>query len=382
MKSCLKTNIILTSSLKFSMMVQLSVILTCLILCGCISEFETKDIDEMAGILVVEGIITDDESVITLSRSKGLSYEDNILDISPYRVTGAKVYIECDDGTQWSAPVPPDSKSDGQYTIKTGKLNPERQYRLKIEIEAHEYHSEFACPMLTPGIDSVFWTKRGNGQPVNIFVTTHASDSMTHYYRWSYREEWEIRPRYGMGGEGKCPECGTYILDRRDIACPQCGTELPGLPYFCWNTAVNREMLLGSSEKTTLGRVAEKLAEMQPTDVKLEIMYRVDVRQNAIRKRAYDYFTNIKKNARQTGEIFAQIPSEMKGNITCITDPARPVIGYMDVSSAAQKRLWISRLDNAFERDIKYCQPFSYSELVKEHGNNINTNVSHPFITH
>jgi len=173
-----------------------------------------------------------------------------------------------------------------------------------------------------------------------------------------------------MGGDGKCPACETFILDRRDIVCPKCGIELPGYPNFCWNTEVNREMLLGSSEKTALGRVAEKIAEMPPTDVKLEIMYRIDVRQNAIRKQAYDYFTNIKKNARQTGDIFAQIPSEMRGNITCITDPARPVIGYMDVSSAVQKRLWISRRDDAYERDVQYCQPFYWYDLFTEFGAN------------
>ena len=337
----------------------------CLILCGCITEFEPKGMEEIEGILVVEGFITDDESVITLSRSKGLSFEDNIFDLSPYHVTGAKVYIECNDGMQWGAT----SQNDGQYTIVTGKLNPERQYRLKIELEAHEYQSEFASPMVTPEIDSVFWTKRESGQPVNIHVATHAPDNMVQYYRWSYREEWEIRPRYQTEDlhKGKCPECGTY-LDRRDVVCPNCGFELRRFPYYCWKTAVSREMLLGSTEKTVLGQVAEKLTEITPTDIKLEILYRIDVRQHAIRKRAYDYFTNVKKNAQETGSLFAHIPAELQGNITCTTDPARSAIGYMDVASSAQKRLYISYLDDAYERDISYCQPFSYQSLSLQSG--------------
>jgi len=297
-----------------SFICSISVILNGLILCGCITEFEAKDINEMEGILVVEGIITDDESVITLSQSKGLTYDDNILDISPYHVNGAKVYIECDDGTQWSALVPPDSKSGGQYAIKTGKLNPERQYRLKIEHEEHKYHSEFAYPMATSEIDSVFWTKRGNGQPVNIHVATHAPDSMIHYYRWSYTEVWEVRAK-------------VYLL---------------GFPFYCITTSKSGEILLGTNEGTAFGRLIEIIAKIPPTDNRFMFMYRMDVAQHAISKRAYDYYTNVKKNSRQTGNLFAHIPSELKGNISCITDPGRPVIGYMDVSSAAQKRLYIN----------------------------------------
>jgi hypothetical protein len=145
-------------------LIQLLVTLNCLLLCGCITEFEPKGAAEIADILVVEGLITDDESTIVLSRSKGLSFEDQYLpleghyDMTPYRVAGAKVYIECDDGTQWAAAA----QSFGEYIVETGVLNPERQYRLKIELEGHEYQSEFACPMVSPEIDSVFWTKRGS----------------------------------------------------------------------------------------------------------------------------------------------------------------------------------------------------------------------------
>ena len=339
----------------------ISVILPALILCGCITEFEAKDIDEVDGLLVVEGIITDDESVITLSRSKGLSYEDNIYDLSPYGVTDAKVYIECDDGTQWGAVtqnLPPDLKSGGQYVVKTGKLNPARQYRLKIYHEAHEYCSEYLYPVITSDIDSVFWTKSGTGYPVKIHVAAHAPDTMVHYYRWSYREEWEIKTIYPPGDLGECGVCKSFY-EPEDIFCPNCGAELPRTPYYCWKTAHNREILLGSTEKTVLGRVAAPLAEMRPTDSKMYVLYRMDVYQNAIRKQAFDYFTNIKKNARQAGSLFTQIPSELKGNIACTTDPARTVIGYMDVSSAARMRLWISRLDDAYEWDIYFCKSYS-----------------------
>jgi hypothetical protein len=304
------------------------VIINGFILCGCITEYEA-DVDEVAGILVVEGIITDDESVIILSRSAALNADN--FDMLAYQVVDAKVYIECDDGKQWEAAFHPDWNWEfgrgygSRYTIETGKLNPERQYRLKIEMGAHEYYSEFAHPIVTPEIDSVFWTKRGKGQPVNIHVSTQAPDGMAQYYLWKYNEDWETRAKF-------------YVPD--DTLNPS----------ICSKSYKSREMLLGTTEKSDFGRLTETIAEIPLYNDRLSFLYRMDVSQNAISKRAFNYYKNVKKNSTQTGGVFAHIPSEIKGNITCVTDPTRVVIGYIDVSSTTRKRLYIRYNDrNVYE---------------------------------
>ena len=312
----------------------------CVLLYGCIIEYEQKGIDELADILVVEGIITDDESIITLSRSVNLT--GDFKDAGSYYVNYATVYVACDDGTLFHADTPEWGweRQNGQYTVKTGKLDLNRKYCLNIEIEDHQYASNFSYPIKTPEIDSVFWTKRAPGQPVNIHITTHSQDNKVLYYRWSYREDWEIN------------------ADMR----------LDGYPFYCWNKAESRELLLGSAEKTVFGRVTDILTQMHPSSKRLSVLYRIDVKQNAISKRAYDYFANIKSNAEQTGSIFAPVPSELRGNITCITDPGRPVIGYMDVSTTTKKRKYISRRDNAYEKPDMDCVPLSKDALCEKLG--------------
>ena len=307
-----------------------------LTLFGCITEYETTGIEEVEGILVVEGIITDEESIIKLSRSINLTDVDYY---NPVYVDNASVYVECEDGTQWDGV----NLSGGQYALKTGQLDLERKYRLKIEIEEvdgdcyfnsplggniacptkiYEYSSDFSYPIQTPEIDSVFWIKRTTGQPVNIHVATHSSDNQVLYYRWSYKEDWEINSVYGME---------------------------PTYPYYCWNMYNSREILLGSDEKTVFGQLMDKILEISPSDRKFSVLYRIVVRQNAISKRAYDYFTNIKKNNENMGSIFAPVPSELRGNIICTTDPTRSVIGYIDISSTTQKTMYISKND-VYER--------------------------------
>ena len=321
--------------------IQLFVILNCLILCGCITPYEAMGVDEQADILVVDGIITDDESIITLSRSVNLTDAANYTNIDD-----ANVYIECDDGTQWQAEPYFDSSSrNGLYTIKTGQLNPDRQYRLKIEIEefdnnsalkTYEYRSDFSYPIKTPEIDSVFWMKKGKGQPIIINVATHSPDNQALYYYWSYREDWEIN---------------SEVMSTM-------------YPYYCWNSYSSRDILLGSAEKTVLGKVTDFITEIHPSSRKLSVLYRIVVRQNAISKQAYDYFENVSKNAGNIGSIFASTPSELKGNITCITDPDRPVIGYVEISFTTQKTMYIPQSDDVYERIPPDCMTIDDQVLI------------------
>ena len=347
--------------------------LLCLIQCGCITEYEATGIDEVADILVVEGVITDDATTITLSRSTNLtgslyssSYDPNQYGVSD--VYDAKVYVECDDGTQWQAGSPDFGSYMGmgsRYTIKTGQLDLDHKYCLKIEIEENDYDSNdcsfdvwgnFSCPkktykyssdysypIKTPEIDSIFWMRSGRGQPVWVYIATHSPDQQVLYYRWSYKEDWEINS---------------------DVM-------LEGYPYYCWNQASSRDLLIGSAEKTVFGQLTDVINTIYPSDRRLSVLYRINIRQNSISKRAYDYFANIKKNSQQSGSIFAPVPSELRGNIVCTTDPNRVVIGYVDISTTTQKTRYISRRDNLYEPPHWDCDMIPLADLLEQYDGEI-----------
>ena len=313
--------------------------LFCLILCGCIIEYTPTGIDEVVDILVVDGVVTDDESYITLSRSVSLTGEEDYS--YSYYVNNAKVYVECDDNTQLAGFRVNDF---GRYAINTGKLNPERQYRLKIVIDMIEYGSDYSYPIQTPEIDSIFWKKRGLGQPVMLYVATHDQEGKILYFRWSYKEDWEYHAEVYSNN----------------------------YPFYCWRSDNNKELWLGSTEKTVFGRLNDMVMEISPWNRKLSVLYRINITQNVISKRAYDYFANIKKNAQQTGSIFSPIPSELRGNISCITDPGRPVIGYVDVSSTDKKQRLIPYNEGAYEDRFNWdCQTFTAEELKERYGDDI-----------
>ena len=327
----------------------------CLILCGCITEYKATGIDELSNIFVVEGVITDNETMITLSRSSKLSE----VSLNNYPVTNAEVSVECDDGTQFRADRNYfyDEYSGitymGIYVITTGQLNLDRKYRLKIEIEEidgdcvpdpvhpcpmkiYEYSSDYSYPIKTPEIDSVFWIKKDRGQPVMIYVSTRDPENKNVHYRWSYKEDWEINSEFWVDG----------------------------YPFYCWSTDNSKNLLIGSAEKTVLGQLTDKVTEISPSSRKFSVLYRIDIKQNAISKRAYDYFANIIKNSQQTGSIFAPIPSELRGNIICTTDPDKAVIGYVDVSTTTQKRRYISNRE-VYESPYSNCRIYTKDELCE-----------------
>jgi hypothetical protein len=132
--------------------------------------------------------------------------------------------------------------------------------------------------------------------------------------------------------------------------------------------AFSEELLIGTAEKTEFGQMMEIISEIPPSSVKFSVLYRVEITQNAMSKRAYDYFMNIKKNSESIGTIFAPIPSELRGNIRCITDPDRPVIGYVDVSSTVKKRRYIPRSEGVYEPPYFGCYPLRLTELCEIEG--------------
>ena len=320
----------------------LSGLCLCLVLSGCITEYEATGLEEVGNILVVEGVITDMDTYIRLSRSSNLtgsysSYYD------PYGSSGvdyAQVDVECDDGTRSDARL----LGSGHYLIETGKLDLSRKYRLNISIGKDKYQSDYSYPLKTPEIDSIFWRKPNRGRPVNIYVSTQDAEEKIMYYRWSYKEDWEINAEYRS----------------------------EDYPYRCWNLANSSDLLIGSAEKTVYGIVTDNIININPWDSRLSVLYRIIIKQNAISKRAYDYFANIKKNSQQSGSIFAPVPSELRGNITCITDPSMPVIGYVDVSNTTQNRRYISRWkDNLYEKPFSDCEPILEDSLRKYNNDEI-----------
>ena len=289
---------------------------------GCIDEYKPVGVEEISDLLVIEGTITDDESVFILQRSVGLS---DVLTDDVY-VNDAEVCVEKDNGEILYG----SNHGSGRFVVPTGALDAYTKYRLYVKTGGEEYRSEFLQPLFTPAIDSIAPLKEGQGEPVFICVYTHDPKDQSRYYLWSYEETWEVKAelfaQYG------------YLTEKPQFF----NIATAENTYYCWGRDKSKTMLLGSSDKLLENVIYQKkLKEISCTNDRISELYYIKVKQNQIRKEAYDYYSNIQKNIEQTGSIFAPVPSEMSGNIKSITNPGLPVIGYIDVSSTVIKDIYL-----------------------------------------
>lgn len=336
----------------------LSILLSGL-LSGCIDEYTPKDVEEMSGLLVVEGMITNDTTIIKLSKSVGI-----LEDISELTILyNADVLVETDNGQTFPATS---VSQNGEYIIPIGDLIPGTQYKLKIKAEGNEYESSPLTPVLTPPIDSIYAYKERDGEPIYVTVSTHKEGSETGYYLWSYNEIWEINARLNAellhttepihpdyeGDIFFAGERGGYIVYYDNIDGPYFNEGLN-----CWGYGRSNSLLLGSSDKLSENRIINlKLSQYEPSDYRFSSLYYIKLKQNTLRKETYDYLSNLQKNAESTGDIFGPIPSEMKGNIVCTTDPSIHVIGYIDVSITSSMEKFIPRSGSLYEAPYMDCK--------------------------
>ena len=282
---------------------------------GCIEPYHIE-IENNDKILVVEGIISSGTTKITLCKTVGINYP--LYGGNFPAVNAATMYVECEDGTL--SPVA-SSSGNGIYMIETGELNIDAKYRLVILENGDEYHSGYITPAISPPVNVTFDADDSN---IHVCVSTHGYDNQPGYYLWSYTEDWEITS-YVFGDWAMVDG----VLVPNDIWSPQ-------NRYYCWKTDSSKVLILGTTEKLTDNDIIEqRIHNFSRLDDRSSFLYRIKVKQHTIHKEAYDYFFNQQKNIEQTGSIFGVIPSEITGNIRCVSNPDIPVIGYVDVSTTS-----------------------------------------------
>lgn len=316
-------------------------------LTACVDEYKVKGIEELSELLVVDGMITDYFSEIILSKSIGLN--EPISSIPP--VKNAEVYIESEAGLAILFSPELSDPDKGVYVIDNGLLDGQTKYRLKINLDNKTYYSSFSQPLNTPAIDSISFTKASDGKAVSVSVSTHDEQMEHRFYKWSYNEIWEYNTSLfanaGITSDDKIVHYDEYTNT-----------------YYCWGYDHSKDFLLESSARLNENRIEGKtLLEITPSHNRLSNLYYIKVKQNLIRKEAYDYFLNLQKNIEQSGSIFAPIPSEMKGNLYCETEPDVPVIGYIDVSRTTVLETFNEDIGMYYEPPYINCEQ---SEFFKD----------------
>lgn len=299
------------------------------------------------GYLVVEGFIntTGGASTITLSRTTKL--QDSVFVAYEHN---AQVQIESDANDIY----PLAEGLNGTYTSAPFLANDASKYRIRIfTSEGKEYVSDYVSPKRTPAIDSISWEQTDDG--VTTHINTHDPTGQTKYYRWKYEETWQIRSAYFSTIKYEFDPLSNLPVN---VVYRYPGTNAPDSTIWdCWQFNNPSTILLGSTERLSSDLIYLPLTHIEPASIELSVLYSVELKQYALSQEAYHFYERLKKNTEGLGSIFDAQPSDLQGNIKCVTNPAELVIGYIDATSEQSKRIFI-RKDQV--HDWKYTPGCSY----------------------
>ena len=301
---------------------------------GCVTEFKANLPSGDQQILVVEGSIIEDTTV-TFQLSTSYPMDSSYAPPGVFNVD-AKITLIGSNGYE-SAPAI--SLGKGKYSMAIGALDDDVEYGVKIIYKEDTYQSTLSKPLHTPEIDSLSWMQQGESAPVGVCVSTHDNNTgKPEFFLWDYAEDWEFNATYNTSIFFN-PKDSTFYVDSLYLAL------YVGPYYHCWRHTVSHNYLVGSTQTLNENRIINKqLYQIYPgADDRLTVLYAVTMNQKAISKSAYDYYQNkIKLNA-EMGGLFTPQPSDVDGNISCISNPLNRAIGYIEVTkNTAHKRLFIN----------------------------------------
>jgi Domain of unknown function (DUF4249) len=229
-----------------------------------------------------------------------------------------------------------DSAGNGIYQSGLLNLDSTRQYRLAINTsDGNKFLSDFVAGKLAPPIDSLSWELVGDPdtvdqmQAVNIYVNAHDPTNATRYYRWDYLQTFKHVSRF----QSSWGDSGGFVYPY------PVGYDV----HSCWSTVRSQNIALGTSISLTQDVISHiPIAHFQQDDPTLDIGSSFLVRQYPLTQEGYTYWLTIQKNSQSLGGLFDLQPSQINGNLHCITNSSIQVLGYISASTVQEKRIYIS----------------------------------------
>jgi len=320
-----------------------------ILMIGCIDPYMPPEIKPAGAILVINGHIdTNGKSIIKLTRSQNL-FEN----IESEKVDDALVWLEDEIGRTY----PLTEEGEGNYSLTPQPFSAVK-HRLNVQTkDQKKYSSGFVEIKNSSAIDSVSWEITSD-LGVAIYANTHSPETNTGYYRWKFEETWLYRSAY--------PSDYVYNNDTHAVDFRQ------GNIYECWRSESSFDVLISSTSRLSENVIRKfPLTTIEQRNEKLKLTYSILVKQYSITETAYSYWKQLEKTTEDLGTIFSPMPSQVKGNFLCTSNPEETVLGYFSMGASAEKRIFISSL--------QLPNPTTYNTYYKDCGLNELMNADVPF---
>lgn len=306
----------------------------CIILSGCVEEYEADISAEDTNLLVVEGYICSaSQNRFSLSRTQSFKSSD-----MPQKVTGAMVSVRGTDGSEYMTQA-----TDGNYTCWIERLAPDVEYYLHIETDGEVYESTPQKPLPTEKIADVRGVQDTPESSIDVLVSTEPPlvSGQVNYYTWTYDETWQVYPDYKTA-----IYFDTEKMDMayKDHQFPECG----------WVDATSSTIMVAASTSYAGQHIQGlKLYDIGRDNVRMFHRYSGLIHQRAISKAEYEYELARRQAGSEMGGLFTPLPSALPTNIHCLTSNKR-VIGFIGCAlNTSAYRFFLKGSEYAIRKPIQ-----------------------------
>jgi hypothetical protein len=303
---------------------------------GCIQKYAPKPNLAYVDALVVEGSLNggQGQSLIKLSRTGSLSSPTQLPEY------GAQVMVQGSDSTRY----PLSEISIGNYGAQDLNLDSLKLYRLLITTSTGDnYVSEFVPVVPNPPIDSVNYRWEADSS-VDVWVYTHNPRNNTRYYQWEFGETWEFHSAFASSLKYDTSNGPNGQVVTLDPGIVPFGPPLPidTSKFICYQYDSSTQLILGNTAALSTDVIGLPIANIPPGSQKLSVLYSINVQQFGWSQAGYQFLTAMKSNTEALGSFFSPQPTQLASNIRCVNNSNKLAIGFFNISTMRQMRIFIS----------------------------------------
>ncbi len=304
---------------------------------GCTTPYTYQSSSAYEDVIVIESTITNQNKTQEVKVTRAYKLDEK----SPTFEAGAVVFVTDNLGNKYDF-----KQSTDKYTsVTTFQVVADRQYQLHVRTkDGRSYISSTEKLPQQTEISSVEANKVTKDNQLGVEITVNSNDptNNSHYYRYEYEETYKIvAPKYYpvkatvvYYPAGSYPPGKVVLQDRTEDA------------KTCYTTKNSTELLLTSTSDLSEDRVSNfPVRFIASTDPIIMNRYSILVKQYVQSLAAHTFFETLSEISK-SGSILSQTqPGFFYGNIKAVDNPGEKVIGYFDVSSYSEKRIFFNFKD-------------------------------------
>ncbi|KAF2507851.1 DUF4249 domain-containing protein [Flavobacterium zhairuonense] len=304
---------------------------------GCTTPYEYQSSSAYEDVIVIEATITNQNKTQEVKVTRAYKLDEKM----PTFEANATVFVSDNLGNKYEFK----QNAENYTSVAPFQAAPDRQYQLHVHTkDGRDYVSSTEKLPQQTNIESLEAIAKTKNNQLGIEITVNSTDptNSSHYYRYEYDETYKVvAPKW-------YPQKAVPVFFAA-------GSNPPGKVVFedrtyeariCYLSQKSNELILTSTSDLSEDKVINFPVRFIPsTDPIIRNRYSILVKQYVQSLPAHTFFATLKEIS-NIGSILSQTqPGFFYGNIQSVANPKEKVIGYFDVSSYSEKRLFFNFTD-------------------------------------